>query len=71
MPLKEEFWYFRRIPLVVIKNMLKAWSFTKTKFHYYYFGINLQKIFQANILKSRNRQVLLIVALKFGFCLNN
>ena len=47
----------------VQENMLKAWNFTKNKFHHRCLDINLQKIFRTNILENAIGQILVVVNL--------
>ena len=56
---------------LVQKNMMKEWNFTKYKFCHRCFDNNLQKNFQINILESDTAQILLIVVLMIGLCLDN
>lgn len=56
---------------VVHKNMLKTWSFMKNNLHHGCFCINLQKIFQTNIIENFTGQMLLMVALMVDLCSDN
>ena len=51
------------------KNMLKAWNFNQMKLHHRHSDNNLQKIFRKQILENVNGQVLLMVILMVGLCL--
>ena len=51
------------------KNMLKAWNFNQMKIPHRHSDNNLQKIFRKHILENANGQVLLMVILMVGLCL--
>ena len=51
------------------KNMLKAWNFNQMKIPHRHSDNNLQKIFRKHILENANGQVLFMVILKVGLCL--
>ena len=55
----------------VQKNMMKACNFTKYKHRHRWFHNDLQRNFQTNIIENDTAQILLIVVLMVGSCLDN